>query len=181
MPGLGNPEKNCSTCDACGPLSYYCKDRKTKVETPTLMHCSEWKPWKQEAESGPVESTNPIPCPYPLDDPTINCLHCDILCQGKVAWFDKIRDGLQQEKRYFRKEPEQKQKEAQVQKCLVAKEKGWRRGYMMAELHLMCDAASQLLPDRKPQWELLRNTLEDTLKALWARNDQQEKETKNGN
>ena len=69
-------------------------------------------------------------------------------------------------------EEDKKQKEEQVQKCLVAKEKGWRRGYMMAELHMMCDAASQLLPDRKPQWERLRNILEDALKAWWARNDQ---------
>jgi hypothetical protein len=75
-------------------------------------------------------------------------------------------------------EEDKKQKEAQVQKCLVAKEKGWRRGYMMAELHMMCDAASQLLPDRKPQWERLRNILEDALRALWARNDQDKKESK---
>lgn len=75
-------------------------------------------------------------------------------------------------------EEDKKQKEAQVQERLIAKEKGYRRGYMIAELHMMCDAASQLLPDRKPQWERLRNILEDALRALWARNDQDKKESK---
>ena len=114
-------------------------------------------------------------CKLNISDAVLTVLRAEHECCG--SWEPEKDHGVTL--RVVDPDEEKKRTEEQVQKCLIAKEKGWRRGYMMAELHMMCDAASQLLPDRKPQWERLRNILEDALKAWWARNDQDKKAEEN--
>ena len=115
-----------------------------------------------------------LKCKLNISDAVLTVMRSQHECCG--SWEREQDHGVTL--RVVDPEEDKKQKEAQVQERLIAKEKGWRRGYMMAELHLMCDAASQLLPDRKPQWECLRDILEDALRALWARNDQDKRESK---
>ena len=140
--------------------------------------CKSWEPRKEKRK----EQLPPGACCFNCEHRDKMSLKCKLNISGAVltvehsqheccgSWEREQDHGVTL--RVVDPEEDKKQKEEQVQKCLVAKEKGYRRGYMIAELHMMCDAASQLLPDRKPQWERLRNILEDALRALWARNDQ---------
>lgn len=140
--------------------------------------CESWEPRKEKRK----EQLPPGACCFNCEHRDKMSLKCKQKLSDVVLTVERSQheycDSWEREQdhgvtlRVVDPEEDKKQREAQVQERLIAKEKGYRRGYMVAELHMMCDAASQLLPDRKPQWERLRSILEDALKALWARNDQ---------
>ena len=58
-----------------------------------------------------------------------------------------------------------------VEKCLISKERGYRRGYMIAELYMMCNIACQFMPNMESEWKRLTDILEDALRMWWAKND----------
>lgn len=58
-----------------------------------------------------------------------------------------------------------------TQKELVVKEKSWVRGYITAELQLMCEIAIQALPECKQRFLSLKDTLERALNEHWLAED----------
>ena len=150
--------------------------------------CESWEPRKEKRKEQHKEQLPPGACCLNCEHRDKMSLKCKLKRSDAVLTYERSQheycDSWERERDHVvtlhvvDPEEDKKQREAQVQECLIAKEKGYRRGYMIAELHMMCAAASQLLPDRKPQWERLRSILEDALKAWWARNDQDKKETK---
>lgn len=146
------------------PVNYECKNWEPRKEVPPGACCF----------NGEHRDKMSLQCKLKLNDAVLTVERSEHECCG--FWEREQAHGVILH--VVDPEEDKKQREAQVQERLIAKEKGYRRGYMVAELHMMCDAASQLLPDRKPQWERLRSILEDALKALWARNDQDKKESR---
>lgn len=61
--------------------------------------------------------------------------------------------------------------EDHVKRSLVSKEIGYRRGYMISELHMMCNIACQFMPNMESEWKRLTDILEDALRMWWAKND----------
>ena len=77
-------------------------------------------------------------------------------------------------------EPKQAPKERQrlfipiadhVQRLLVCKEKSYDKGYIMAQLQLMYEAACQQLPNYRNEWTRVKEMCANGLRELWKTDD----------
>lgn len=77
-------------------------------------------------------------------------------------------------------EPKQAPKERQqlaipiadhVQRLLVCKEKSYEKGYIMAQLQLMYEAACQQLPNYRNEWTRVKEMCANGLRELWKTDD----------
>ena len=126
-----------------------------------------------------------IPCPYPPDDPTIDCWHCDIKCRGKKAWFTQLQHPQLSPKKgpvfggTSLKELEEKQTVAK--KLELPQDMQFKRGSTIEALTTVFNIACTQVPACKDHWTELRNVVIEALKLQWARYDKHIKETNNGN